>query len=465
MQEKLLFKMNFSIYICQTTMDLGSYYIMNVNIFVIGSEIELYIKGFNFIFIDSYKDIKKENIGIIIVNQQNEKQDKTLYEIHKTEKFWAWKIYVVRQTIKSHFFSDGVFDKQQIEKEWANHNIKHNSIKNNNVNKLILWLWLDNKRTIKPYKDNEKSSIFTYPIIDAYHGEEKNHYNYLEYLSEQEIIKKGELINRIRGCNKCNSSYLNYIETCPSCESFNIEETSSLHCFNCGHVNDKNVFFKNNIIECPNCYTQLKHIGVDYDKPIENYKCNSCEHKFSESETRVLCLTCEHQNDVNDLNVHNIYEYNSGNELTDLVKFGNQSNIPELNIEGKVPFKYFINMIEWINKIAIRHNQEHLILTLKIKQTDNNIKESEIISVVSSITNRLNNFLRNTDICCQPKPEIIMLFLPFTNHNSLSTIESKISCLEELIENEAFELIITTNNLPDKINTMEELFQHNLKEQ
>ena len=315
---------------------------------------------------------------------------------------------------------------------------------------MIIWLWVDEKRKLLPKKNSQLESLFTYPLLEAYQNRKNTHYVYLNYLIDEQLIRKESLINKIRNCSKCDSGHLNYVETCNSCNSINIEEVSSLHCFNCGHVNNQELFLKINSIECPNCYSKLKHIGLDYDRPIENFHCKDCDHKFSNAETCAFCLSCDHQNDINNLKIHHIYEYGIGNKANELIKFGIQYKIPELNIEGQVNLDYFINMLEWINKISIRHQQEHLFLALSIKQKKGTIQEAEIIEITKEITTRFNDLLRNTDICCQPKEEVLFLFLPMTNECSISVIENKIKKLEKLINDDNFKLIVNIYELPQK---------------
>ena len=54
-------------------------------------------------------------------------------------------------------------------------------------------------------------------------------------------------------------------------------------------------------IVCPKCHTHLRHIGSDYDRPIENYRCQSCSQSFVEGDVQVRCAMCENEMKPGDL--------------------------------------------------------------------------------------------------------------------------------------------------------------------
>lgn len=43
---------------------------------------------------------------------------------------------------------------------------------------------------------------------------------------------------------------------------------------------------------CSQCKTKLKHIGHDYDRPLESYSCNDCKSIFVDPEVITECIDC-----------------------------------------------------------------------------------------------------------------------------------------------------------------------------
>ncbi|MGL4598380.1 MAG: hypothetical protein ACRCYO_12685, partial [Bacteroidia bacterium] len=59
--------------------------------------------------------------------------------------------------------------------------------------------------------------------------------------------------------------------------------------------------FKNPVdstLSCPKCNKQLRHIGVDYDKPSVINKCNNCSSSFQDMFVKAKCMSCEQDTDV-----------------------------------------------------------------------------------------------------------------------------------------------------------------------
>ena len=58
---------------------------------------------------------------------------------------------------------------------------------------------------------------------------------------------------------------------------------------------------------CPKCATQLRHIGADYDRPLENYLCNECGQSFIEPLVIARCLACGAENPTEALVPRQVY--------------------------------------------------------------------------------------------------------------------------------------------------------------
>lgn len=319
---------------------------------------------------------------------------------------------------------------------------------------LIGWLGVNRQRRVSALKSLESTSIYSFPIIDLLFPDIYSTYRYV--LSEQGrgVLEPEALIDRIRVCSHCNSGHLNYVEVCPDCSSIDIDSQSSLHCFTCGHVGEQHSFQRRGKLECPKCLTQLRHIGVDYDRPLENHVCHSCSSLFVEAATISQCLSCDSKIKVEELVVRKIYQYRLGEVGEYILQHGKSIQAPELSIKGKVEVSFFQNLLAWLNKVALRHQEQHLLLGLHLPTIDEYGKQygdAKLFSLMDQLTRRLSGLFRDTDICCQYKQDVLLVLMPNTTNASLSVLQQKLSDLGDLVEDEEFELDVFAWDLPDPV--------------
>ncbi len=209
--------------------------------------------------------------------------------------------------------SDGlVKDRETMLKNWSTWTYRYQQLHNPKPEypdqKLISYLSLSPQRKMSPVVDITGSGFYQYPLLNIFTEGEATRF-WLQRLLRRELLLPEKLINRLRQCPECHSSYLNYIDFCPQCRSINITMEKDLHCFFCGHVENEAVFHKGDTLTCPNCLKQLRHIGTDYDRPLETYRCRNCHLLFAEPLVEAQCLSCNVQHDPDELDVLPVYEY------------------------------------------------------------------------------------------------------------------------------------------------------------
>lgn len=392
--------------------------------------------------------------GVICLNfDKPDEQDHNLFLMLRQPKLWTWAVYVVNQNRYSECLCDGIFDEQSAYKNWLDINQKLSRIPDiAQVEPLIGWLGVQRARRIKPLKQLSSLGIYQYPIVDAFYPDLYSSHRFVLGETKREVLEPDKLIDRIRVCKQCNSGHLNYVEVCPSCKNIDINIQSSLHCFTCGHVGDQQLFLRRGKLECPNCLTQLRHIGVDYDRPLETHRCNACSHLFVEPDTLSHCLNCETQTETAELIVQTIYQLKLGQLGEYVYQHGKLLQAPELSIKGKVDAGYFENILIWLNKIALRHNERHLLLSMylpRLEEYSNLYGDNKMFALLDQITLRLNGLFRDTDICCQYKQDILLVLMPKTAMSSISVLQDKIEQLSRLIEEEQFEMHVSAVQIPD----------------
>ncbi len=394
--------------------------------------------------------------GMVCISYSDTQQiNHALKAFFKEKGRWSWAVYVTVETPYSRCIADGVFEELESKKVWRSIQSKIDSIDEPDVlDSLIGWLGVNRQRRVSALKSLESTSIYSFPIIDLLFPDIYSTYRYV--LSEQGrgVLEPEALIDRIRVCSHCNSGHLNYVEVCPDCSSIDIDSQSSLHCFTCGHVGEQHSFQRRGKLECPKCLTQLRHIGVDYDRPLENHVCHSCSSLFVEAATISQCLSCDSKIKVEELVVRKIYQYRLGEVGEYIFQHGKSIQAPELSIKGKVEVSFFQNLLAWLNKVALRHKEQHLLLGLHLPTIDEYGKQygdAKLFSLMDQLTRRLSGLFRDTDICCQYKQDVLLVLMPNTTNASLSVLQQKLSDLGDLVEDEEFELDVFAWDLPDPV--------------
>lgn len=137
---------------------------------------------------------------------------------------------------------------------------------------------------------------YIYPMLteNLDFNQEEKAFEILE-IAEKESLLTSTFIDSFYACNECFNSQLFFRETCPACQSADVFEEEMIHHFPCAYVGPVSDFktpgdFRDLI--CPKCDRELKHIGVDYDKPSTILTCNRCDHIFQDPVVKAKCNNC-----------------------------------------------------------------------------------------------------------------------------------------------------------------------------
>nr|WP_086937464.1 hypothetical protein [Thaumasiovibrio occultus] len=401
----------------------------------------------------SQVDELPEHAGVLVINGLEQETDHYLQQVHQSQRFWHWLIYVVTPSPLSPVLADDVWQPHEWQSQWQTHLSRLELLNAEPVDKMLAWLWLNPNRRLIPFYDRQALSVYRYPLLECYAGEGDATFGYVHYQAERELLEAEELVDRIRLCHSCNSGHINYQETCPECHSPDVKEVVSLHCFTCGHVGEQAQFSRQGKLACPNCATQLRHIGVDYDRPLEVYRCRTCTHSFVEPLTRARCLECNTSQQVNDLVPRAIHRYKLGARGKNLVRYGLTVALPALRLKGRLESSHFEQIVHWSQRLATRHQQQHLVLALYFPELTayrHRNGELRLFGLVEQITERLNGLLRDTDLCCQYQDDALLLFMPMTPPSSLPVLQEKIAALASLVEDDEFVMRVGAWSLPDE---------------
>ena len=151
----------------------------------------------------------------------------------------------------------------------------------------------------------ESKTIVEYPLIGTTSGMRRQ----LELLAHLDLLRRRHF-TRTHQCGKCGSARLNTYEGCPQCGGADLLEESLVHHFRCGWQDSESRFTQGRILVCPKCRRELRHLGLDYDKPGMIVVCRTCKATNSEPLVQFACLDCSAVTPSADADSIDWYHYN-----------------------------------------------------------------------------------------------------------------------------------------------------------
>ncbi|MGF1717948.1 hypothetical protein L4D08_24100, partial [Photobacterium chitinilyticum] len=228
----------------------------------------------------------------VLINVEPARQDEMLLKIRSDELRHLQPVFCVDRSKMSDVLSDGYLKemRQRIPPILERLALLHITPHPEPLDLLAWYCWPRSHFHLTPVWSGIYQKGYRYPLLDCLVGVESN--LALMRAVEHHLLVPGKLVDRIRLCRNCQSGRLNYVDVCPECNSIDIHLKPGVHCFVCGYVDDQDVFIQSGVMQCPKCSTKLRHIGVDYDRPLERYSCYSCYIRFIEAIVKVRCHDC-----------------------------------------------------------------------------------------------------------------------------------------------------------------------------
>lgn len=143
--------------------------------------------------------------------------------------------------------------------------------------------------TIEPALEPNHPTGHFYPAIATVLGRTALDHECLEKLASLGLLGR-EIVNRIRLCPECDDNRINYREVCPKCASINVLQQEMITHFACAYSAPIQDFRRGADLLCPKCNEMLRHIGVDYEKPSQLFRCLDCSFVFRDPTVETQCL-------------------------------------------------------------------------------------------------------------------------------------------------------------------------------
>ncbi len=258
---------------------------------------------------------------------------------------------------------------------------------------------------LKPVRDFRATVGYTYPILqtllEVTPGKELD---VLDALEDSQLLSK-KLEDRVNVCPYCQHTQINFRELCPHCNSIDIQEETTIHHYQCGYVGRETEFQKGKDLICPKCSRELRHIGVDYDKPAEILWCNTCKHNFSEPRLSCFCLNDAKIFEPEDAFVKNINEYTLSQEGYMVAEEGvlpGHGLVSILKKElGFYKREVFMEYVQLERSRCRRYKYESTLARFSLKEVNTSFSEDRIPysrKLKSQIAAVVNGTFRTSDL-------------------------------------------------------------------
>ncbi|NCC94093.1 MAG: diguanylate cyclase, partial [Opitutae bacterium] len=308
---------------------------------------------------------------------------------------------------------------------------------------------------LAPQRLWSSEGFYSYPVLEAMLGTPQVVAARLLALCERKLLGRSQLNDRVRHCPACDGAHLNFIDLCPNCRHLDIVQQPFLHCFTCGAVAPEERFVDQDGLRCPNCRARLRHIGTDYDRPLENFACNSCGHTFIEPEVQARCMHCSTLTPPDRLTPRTVCTY----ELTDLGVQAARSGTMEdvfalLDTVNSVSPSYFLNLVNWLLALARRHNEERFtIIGLRLQnmvELRDRLGPQPVLDMMDALAARLRALVRSTHLSTRTGQQMFWLLLPKTGRPQHRIVLDRILALRDLLpEGEGIDFETVVFNAPE----------------
>jgi Thaumarchaeal output domain 1 len=317
-------------------------------------------------------------------------------------------------------------------------------------NQLLCYLWALPTRRLVPDADLINAQFYNYPLLDLWDPDLG-----VQWIADAErrgLIAPDRVIDRLRHCSGCDSPYLNYVDLCPHCQSVEIEDVRALHCFACGYVGDQEVFYRAQKLVCPKCHASLKHIGADYDRPIETHHCHGCGQRFLEPDIKSVCMACGRLNEQDDLNVRSVATYRLTPAGEEYVRNGRLPQAVPQILGEPVGQGHFFWMLQWLNETASTGSDVPYLTALTIDRKDRDRTTGTDIteqSVEDLVGVQLRSLLNAEDILTMLDTKTALILFPGNGQAKQQVFETELRKISNNAELLPFDIRTKSFALPN----------------
>jgi len=279
-------------------------------------------------------------------------------------------------------------------------------------------------RALKPIPTPKSHTGFALPFLDV-NIKTEDYQELIDLLdsAEERGLVQADYEDSVHLCQNCNSGFINYRETCSKCDTHKFKSQHTIHHFVCGYVGPESDFLNGNNLECPKCDRQLRHIGVDYDKPSLVMECEN-GHIFQETAMKTFCFNCHTEAKPEDLITYavNTYELTaSGSDaaISGKVKEKGESQ----DLEGFVSLMVFKTFLKMEVERQRSTNKTSTVSYMNLMLCPKTIKkhQSDFSDFINEIARLIKSQLKSSEIVTFLNDEVFLIMSPEMSIDETST--------------------------------------------
>ena len=407
-------------------------------------------QGLDILFIKNYEDVKIPALAaydVIIIDYQSEQRSLELLnairasvyeEVYLKPCFLLSYEKEVRNTELE--LADGQLKDQSIVPHFAlieqilsrtqevmevDSNFKGRKI----LLKLIHFLYSRDK-PLEPVPTKNSHTGYSFPFLEANikNFEYQEIFDLLEAGVEKGLLKP-EFVDKLHLCSVCNGGFINYREVCPKCGTGKHVSQHTIHHFVCGYVGPESDFVDHNRMICPKCDRQLRHIGVDYDKPSLIMECEN-GHVFQDPVIETFCFSCNDKNSIESLKEYTVNAFNltaSGANVAVSGKAKTEKQNKEL--EGFVSLNVLKTLIKIEAERQALTKKSSVLTYVNLMMSPSTLKkhQSDFTGFSHEIARLLKEQLKATEIGTFINDDSFLIISPEEKIKSVSAHFDKIS--------------------------------------
>ncbi|NHN35885.1 diguanylate cyclase [Pseudomaricurvus alcaniphilus] len=271
------------------------------------------------------------------------------------------------------------------------------------------------------------AELVEYPLLAAIPKQRR----LLEDLASGGLLER-QHFDRLYFCENCGSSRMHVREECSSCRSSDLNDVSLVHHYRCGYQGIETAFRQQDHLECPKCQKELRHYGVDYDKPKAVHSCGACGEVSNDPAIGFICNDCSQHADAASLATREWYNYELSPSGVAALQAG---LLPHNSVQtllsksvGICSIGEFVVTTAQLLKIAERFERPLCACAIHI----NNFEElrdrfgvSNLASAFLLLGEIIAQIVRNTDLV-SAREQTIYLLLAETEADNLQIVEQRL---------------------------------------
>ena len=245
------------------------------------------------------------------------------------------------------------------------------------------------------------------------------------YLSEH-------LAEVAHACPACRAINLLLRDCCSACGSPDVGPVAVVHHFRCSYQAPEPDFLTpGNLYLCPKCRRELRHFGLDYDKPGELMVCGACGHHGTETVVRGRCLSCRHEFPASEAPRLRIGDYQLTDAGLHAVMSGQARVFDPLRLLGEslplVPLDTLSVSVRQLAALEERGSVASTVLTIGLEHAIAATATSgEEISLLLGVGTELVKHLRKSDIAAYDRGKLYVL-LPGASEEAHERIVARVT--------------------------------------